>query len=383
MELVAEYVSPGHPDRICDNIVNRCVKLAISKVHTRSLVGLECAVHTNKVFLDGRIAAGYTANYKGYTEVLDWELDNIVKKTYEEIGYNKKYFPDSADLEIIKNVCIEHLSDEEDAIRPYSDDQNIVCGFAINEPNTNFMPIEHYLAYYIGHSLWEWYKKENIEFLGPDFKLMVHIFEENQKFRWERLTLSWEHDKKSHYKKIYPIVKEKINEILKMYVSKMKINNERYVDLSIINDKNFLLNGAGDFIQGGPDGDNGLSGKKLVIDYYGPRVPIGGGAIFGKDPYKVDVCGAYKAREFAIRLLKENNCKKVYTKLAWSPGDQIPNLIDAYESDNFGTNRKIDKKYFPAEDTFSIENINKDLNLRDKISNKLVDSALMNIKLLD
>ena len=82
---------------------------------------------------------------------------------------------------------------------------------------------------------------------------------------------------------------------------------------------------------GGPEGDNGLAGKKLCIDFYGPSIPIGGGAIYGKDPHKIDVCGALRAREVALKLVKEQGFYSVFVTLAWSPGEESPYIIEAYE----------------------------------------------------
>ena len=91
---------------------------------------------------------------------------------------------------------------------------------------------------------------------------------------------------------------------------------------------NFVLNGAGEFAIGGPDGDNGLSGKKLVIDHYGPGVPIGGGALAGKDPHKVDKCGALRARQLAKRLVRKG-VDEARVILGWAPGGDAPFLIEA------------------------------------------------------
>lgn len=368
MKLIAEYVSPGHPDRLCDNVVKRIVDLAVH-YDDKALVGIECAVHTNNVFIDGRIAQ--TCRNSDYLMTYGI-IEDLIREVYADAGYNKKYGPDPNDLIITNDVCLDELSDAERKIRKYSDDQNIVCGFAINDVNTRYLPIEHYLANYIGENLWKWYKENKIDFLGPDFKVMVEI-EENYSisysdysYDWNRLTLSFQHDNSISYEDLYKTVKAQVDRILAQFVSEIKVNKDNYKNLKDIDDDKFLFNGAGDFIDGGPNGDNGLSGKKLVIDYYGPRVPIGGGAIYGKDYHKVDFCGAFRARQFALQLLKENNSYMVYTKLAWSPGDEAPYLIDAYGIDRFGTMMRFDENKFPARDWFSIDCINKDNNFKEK-----------------
>ena len=134
-----------------------------------------------------------------------------------------------------------------------------------------------------------------------------------------------------------------------------------------------VFNGVGDFLNGGPNGDNGLSGKKLVVDFYGTNVPIGGGAIYGKDPHKVDVVGAKRCRDLALLLCKELNYKEVFTRLVFSPGQEEPHSIEAYGIDEFGTRYKIPQENIPPRDWFSIccaskEIINSDFKV---ISNKI------------
>lgn len=350
MSLIAEYVSPGHPDRICDQIVNNIVNVVI-KEDKDALVGLECAVHTNHVFLDGRIAAGE------HTCVIDEEkIKEIIKNTYEEIGYSKKWYPSKEDLIIDLNVCLENLSNDERKIRNYSDDQSITCGYAFNNPKTNFLPIEQYVVKQLGNGLWKWYKENNIDYLGPDFKILIVINKNEGKYSLDEITLSWLHDRSEERGRISFTLRSEINELIAQLRYPVPLeNNWRYL----------TFNNAGDFIQGGPNGDNGLSGKKLVVDFYGPNVPIGGGAIFGKDPHKVDVVGARRCRDLALHLVKKLNYPEVFTRIVFSPGDTIPRLIEAYGIDEFGTKYPISRINYPPNDWFSIECTSNEI-LKDK-----------------
>ena len=347
MSMVAEYVSKGHPDRLCDCIVNEIVNHVL-KFDKDALCGLECAVHTNKVFVDGRIAAG-----RNDVIISEDDIKQIVRDVYENASYSN-FQPKPENLDIILNVCIEKLSKDERKLRNYSDDQNVVNGYALNNPKTSYLPVAHFVALRIGEELEHEFLYEEI--LGPDFKLLVQIKKDGEKYEWERLTISVMHLEHS-FEKIYKVVKERVDGVL-YYLFSYNIPSLSKID----NDK-LYVNGAGDFIQGGPEGDNGLSGKKLCIDYYGPSIPIGGGAILGKDPHKVDVCGAFRARELALKLVKEHGFYSVFTTLAWSPGEKSPYYVNAYEIDEFGTQFQIDDSLLPPKDYFSIECIFKDLKL--------------------
>ena len=140
---IAEYVSPGHPDRLADAIVESIVDLAVGR-DSKALVGVECAVHTDHVFIDGRIAAR-----KGKCAVTNEEIEEIARKVYREAGYGGIWIHAPEKLKVIQNVCLEPLSDDERAIRSLSDDQNVVTGFACNHPETDYLPPAHFIANYI------------------------------------------------------------------------------------------------------------------------------------------------------------------------------------------------------------------------------------------
>ena len=373
MILTAEYVSKGHPDRLCDAIVNEIVNYVVLE-DKDALCGLECAVHRNKVFIDGRIAAGSKKRV-----INDEKIKEIVRNVYDTAGYMQYiierssqsysivWHPLPEELDIILDVCIETLSDEERELRKYSDDQNIVNGYAINLPTTNFLPIAHYVALSIGKYLEDSLSGSYYHF-GPDFKLLIQLKQEQNKIEWERLTLSIQHNRYIDFEDIYTRSLRDINWTLNDLFKNTKLDS-----LSTIDPNGFYLNGAGDFLQGGPEGDNGLSGKKLCIDFYGPSIPIGGGAIYGKDPHKIDVCGALKARELALELVKKHGFYSVFVTLAWSPGETSPYIIEAYEIDEFGTKLKIDDSMLPPRDYFSIECINNDLNLGNRSITSIKD----------
>jgi S-adenosylmethionine synthetase len=386
---IAEYVSPGHPDRLADAIVESVVDIAVSR-DADALVGVECAVHTDHVFIDGRIAAG-----RGTCAVTHEEIEELARDVYKAAGYGGLWKPAPEDLRVIQNVCLEPLSDEERAIRQYSDDQNVVSGYACDHPETDYLPPAHFVARHIGRKVDAWRRTLPDKF-GPDFKVLVHLAEKvldttavvsgtgqlvsdteemvsdtgkgtlgasagpgvrHQKaqgvrhlgYEWRRLTLSIQHAENVYAQERYALVTPVVREAL----AELEARGLR--GIARLKPEQFVLNGAGDFIQGGPEGDNGLSGKKLAVDFYGPEVPIGGGAICGKDPHKVDVAGAFRARELALKLLKGGRGRRAVTvRLGWTPGDAAPAFREAEATDSLGLSRPIPQSEFPPEDWFSI-----------------------------
>jgi S-adenosylmethionine synthetase len=125
-----------------------------------------------------------------------------------------------------------------------------------------------------------------------------------------------------------------------------------------------ILNGAGEFAIGGPEGDNGLSGKKLVIDHYGPGVPIGGGALCGKDPRKVDKCGALRARQLAKKLIGRG-VEEARVVLGWAPGGDAPFVIEASTTQG-NVNLLVPRAELPPEEWFTIKAIVRDLELIER-----------------
>lgn len=347
---IAEYVSPGHPDRLADAIVESIVDLAVGR-DSKALVGVECAVHTDHVFIDGRIAAR-----KGKCAVTNEEIEEIARKVYREAGYGGIWIHAPEKLMVIQNVCLDSLSDAERSIRILSDDQNVVTGYACNHPETDYLPPAHFIANYIGRKVDGWRRTVSDKF-GPDFKVLVHIEDNGGRYEWRRLTISIQHAPgvfaAEQHELVLPVVSGALAEL----------EARGLAGISNLPLENFILNGMGDFIVGGPEGDNGLSGKKLAVDFYGPEIPIGGGAICGKDPHKVDVAGAFRARELARRLLKERGGSAVTVRLGWTPGDAAPAFREAESVDSLGLTHPIPASALPPEDWFRIDTIVSEMRL--------------------
>jgi S-adenosylmethionine synthetase len=180
MNQHAEYVSPGHPDRLADAIAESIVTAAVRQ-KPDALVGVEVAVHTDCVFVDGRIAAG--------SQPVD--IKNIVRDVYCAAGYGGPWNPEPGKIRVTTELCEEALSPEESDIRPFSDDQNIVIGYACGDERTNYLPAAHWISGELGRRLFVRLRSEAdlSATFGPDFKILASL-EVKQgaiEFEWCRL----------------------------------------------------------------------------------------------------------------------------------------------------------------------------------------------------
>ena len=352
MNDFAEYVSPGHPDRLADAIAESIVTAALQQKRD-ALVGVEVAVHRGCVFIDGRIAAGASRV----------DVDGIVREVYRRAGYGDPWIPDPNQLRVTTDLCEEELPEKESDIRPFSDDQNIVIGYACGDQRTNHLPVAHWVAGELGRRLFALLRgNESLAAtFGPDFKILasLEIAPRSGQATWRHLVLSVLHrpglSSEEQHRLLLPIVGE--------ILANLEAGGLTGIS-STFSPGKLILNGAGEFATGGPEGDNGLSGKKLVIDHYGPLVPIGGGALSGKDPHKVDKCGALRARQLAKQLVRAGGDEARVT-LGWAPGGDGPFLIEAHTS-QAGVHLQVPREELPLAAWFSIDRIVRDLELEHR-----------------
>jgi S-adenosylmethionine synthetase len=352
MNQHAEYVSPGHPDRLADAIAESIVTAAVRE-SPDALVGVEVAVHTDCVFVDGRIAAG--------TQPV--EIGKIVREVYRAVGYGGPWTPEPEKIRVTTDVCQEILSAQESDIRPFSDDQNIVIGYACGDQRTNYLPVAHWVSGELVRQLFTRIRvdRDLSSIFGPDFKLLASLGVQpgEPHLNWRHLVLSIQHTPELPYEQQHRILLP----ILEQILGRLEVGGLEGVSSTFTVDK-LILNGAGEFAIGGPQGDNGLSGKKLVIDHYGPGVPIGGGALSGKDPHKVDKCGALRARQLAKKLVCEG-ADEARVILGWAPGGDAPFLVEALTSRE-GVNLQMPREELPGEEWLTIKSIVRDLELIER-----------------
>jgi S-adenosylmethionine synthetase len=304
----AESVFPGHPDKICDAIADSLVAEAARR-QSRALCGLEVAVHRGSVFVTGRIACH---------EAEDIPVDSIVRECFRAAGYSRDWGPAPEDLRIETELCLGPLCDSEAGFRRFSDDQSIVTGYAIDLPATNYLPPEHWLVCRLSRRLRTLRDEQPGLRLGPDGKVM--LVWDAARNTVAHLSVSLQQAIGADEIALHRAVRQAIEGELRECAN-------QFPGLNPQPPETIHVNGAGNFEVGGTEGDNGLSGKKLVVDAYGPRVPIGGGALSGKDFYKADRAGAILARRLARTVVQSGAARECVVTLAIVPGDTEFRLI--------------------------------------------------------
>ena len=332
--FTSESVTEGHPDKMCDQISDAILD-ALMERDPMSRVACETALTTGLVLVMGEI----TTN--AYVDI-----QKIVRETVREIGYDRaKYGFDcdtcgvltaideqSADIALGVDKALEakenKMSDEEiDAIG--AGDQGMMFGFAANETE-EYMPYPISLAHKLARRLTEVRKNGTLPYLRPDGKTQVTVeYDENGKpFRLDAVVLSTQHDEK--------VPQEQIHKDIKRYVFD-PILPAHMIDTNT----KFFINPTGRFVIGGPHGDSGLTGRKIIVDTYGGYARHGGGAFSGKDCTKVDRSAAYAARYVAKNIVAAGLADKCEIQLSYAIGVAHPTSIMV---DTFGTGKLSDEK---------------------------------------
>ena len=297
----AEWVFPGHPDKLADAVAEHLV-LEAAKREARALCGVEVAVHRDRVYLTGRIAC------EGSDQI---DLLGTVQAVYRRAGYGARWKPAPEDLKVEGNLCTDTLLPGESEIREMSDDQGITIGYANNLDAIGNIPPEQWLVRELATEIYALVNSP-LE-LCPDGKVLLVLAESESSMRLVSVSASLlAPDCVSGIELQREVVKA-IRRVLEKAASLLPTLKS---DLP----ENIVVNGGGNFLIGGPEGDNGLSGKKLLMDYYGPRVPTGGSALFGKDAFKPDRVNAMRARALALGEVRAKNAKEATVTLVYFPG---------------------------------------------------------------
>lgn len=324
--FTSESVTEGHPDKICDQISDAVLDNILEK-DPMARVACETAVTTGMVLVMGEIS---TSCYV--------DIPKIVRKTIREIGYDRaKYGFDcdtcsvltsideqSSDIAMGVDEALESRAGEKDNVEAVgAGDQGMMFGFATNE-TPEYMPSPIAMAHRLSRRLTELRKNGTLPYLRPDGKTQVTVeYDDNKVVRIDAIVISTQHD--DH------VSQEQIREDLMEHVIKAVIPFE-LLDEST----KYFINPTGRFVVGGPQGDSGLTGRKIIVDTYGGYGRHGGGAFSGKDPTKVDRSAAYAARWVAKNLVAAGVADKLEIQLAYAIGVAKPVSI---EVDTFGTGK--------------------------------------------
>ena len=332
--FTSESVTEGHPDKICDQISDAVLDALLEK-DPMSRVACETSITTGLVLVMGEI----TTN--AYVDI-----QKIVRETIREIGYDRaKYGFDcdtcgvitaideqSSDIAMGVNKALEakeHTMSDEDIEAIGAGDQGMMFGFATNE-TLEYMPYPIALAHKLARKLTEVRKNGTLPYLRPDGKTQVTVeYDENDKpKRLDAVVLSTQHGE--------DVTQEQIHEDIKKYVFDTVLPAELVDD-----ETKFFVNPTGRFVIGGPNGDSGLTGRKIIVDTYGGYARHGGGAFSGKDCTKVDRSAAYAARYVAKNIVAAGLADKCEIQLSYAIGVARPTSVRV---DTFGTGKVSDER---------------------------------------
>ncbi|MCR5517003.1 MAG: methionine adenosyltransferase [Lachnospiraceae bacterium] len=323
--FTSESVTEGHPDKICDQISDAILDALLAE-DPNSRVACETCTNTGFVMVMGEIS---TSAYV--------DIPKIVRDTVIEIGYDKSEYgfdghtcavmtaidEQSADIAMGVDKALESRASSEDRYDSIgAGDQGLMFGYATDETD-EYMPYPIYMAHKLSRKLTEVRKNGTLSYLRPDGKTQVSVEygEDGKPDKITAIVISSQHDPNVEW--------EQIDKDLRKYVI------EAVVDPSMIDDETKIyINPTGKFVIGGPNGDSGLTGRKIIVDTYGGYARHGGGAFSGKDPTKVDRSAAYAARYVAKNIVAAGLAKRCEIQLSYAIGVARPTSVCV---DTFGT----------------------------------------------
>ena len=328
----SESVSEGHPDKVCDKISDSILDEALTQ-DPYSRVAIETLVKNNEVVVAGELTTKATIDY-----------DKVVRNAIKEIGYDKE------DLGFYYKTCnitkfiFEQSPDISQGVTEGqglfkemgAGDQGLMFGYASNEAmnyDAEYMPLGIFLAHKLINRHKEIRKSDKNTFLRPDAKAQVSIKYINGKpYKIDTVVLSSQHTKDVSYDDLKDYI---IEEIVQKTIDKNLIDK----------DTKFLINPTGRFVIGGPVGDSGLTGRKIIVDTYGGYAHHGGGAFSGKDPSKVDRSAAYMARHIAKSIVASNLADKCEIQIAYAIGvaEPVSVMVNTFNTEKISKDEIVKK----------------------------------------
>ena len=328
----SESVSEGHPDKVCDKISDSILDEALTQ-DPYSRVAIETLVKNNEVVVAGELTTKATIDY-----------DKVVRNAIKEIGYDKE------DLGFYYKTCnitkfiFEQSPDISQGVTEGqglfkemgAGDQGLMFGYAANEAmnyDAEYMPLGIFLAHKLINRHKEIRTSDKNTFLRPDAKAQVSVKYINGKpYKIDTVVLSSQHTEDVSYDDLKDYM---IEEIVQKTIDKNLIDK----------DTKFLINPTGRFVIGGPVGDSGLTGRKIIVDTYGGYAHHGGGAFSGKDPSKVDRSAAYMARHIAKSIVASNLADKCEIQIAYAIGvaEPVSVMVDTFNTEKISKDEIVKK----------------------------------------
>ena len=347
--FTSEMVCCGHPDKLCDKIADSILDDYL--LHDKdSRVAVEVSVSYRRVFIFGEVTSNYLA-----------DVESIARRDIKEIGYDNNELGFNGDnVEIIVDIN-KQSSDISMGVDRGDDigagDQGIIFGYACNETE-EYLPLSYVLASKLAKRVEVVRKEKIIPYLRPDGKMQVTVeYKDGKPYRVDTIVISLQHD-----------------DNIDKYLLESDIKREiidKVIDKRMLVDTKYLINPTGRFVIGGPVGDTGLTGRKIVVDTYGGYSIHGGGAFSGKDYTKVDRSAAYYARYVCKNLVASNICSECMIEISYAIGISKP--VSIYIN-TFGTGKISDDKILEIIDKvfdFRPSNIIKELDMKNMCYSEL------------
>ena len=320
--FTSESVSEGHPDKICDRISDAVLDFCLKK-DSLARVACETFATTNTVVVGGEVGLRSESD----SQSLASEIKPLVKNVVKEIGYEQDGFHWN-NLNV-SNFIHQQSSDISQGVdRDGAGDQGIMFGYAVNETE-ELMPAPIHYSHLILKSLADARHRKLATSLGPDSKSQLTVkYDNGNPVSVDSIVLSTQHIDPS-------LSSQDVKEIVEPYI--LGVIPDQWISKDTV----WHINPTGKFVIGGPDGDAGLTGRKIIVDTYGGAAPHGGGAFSGKDPTKVDRSAAYIARYLAKNIVASGVAPKCLIQLSYAIGVAEPLSIYV---DTYGTGTKYEKK---------------------------------------
>ena len=321
--FTSESVSEGHPDKLCDQISDAILDECLRQ-DKYSRVACECFATTNLLVIGGEI----TTNAKVDYEAVARDVMRRIGYTAEDLGIDA----DTCEIKVVMDTQSSDIALGTNVEVGGAGDQGIMFGYATNETET-YMPLPISMAHELVRYASELRHNGTFKYARPDMKSQVTIdYTDEKNPKVDTILMSIQHDPDFNEEEFKTFIKEKI---MKEVVRKHHMNEDYKV----------FINPTGRFVIGGPHGDTGLTGRKIIVDTYGGMARHGGGAFSGKDPSKVDRSAAYITRYIAKNIVAAGLCDRIEIQLSYAIGVKDPTSVHV---DTYGTGKVADEVILDA-----------------------------------